>query len=312
MMRGVFFAFYTKITKLFPQCWPGNTKVFNIFSTFDGFPARSTLFSALIAHFQHLTGAHHQRVFGRVEFLLCAHYLPAHAAVKSQCPGVGVQHRKHRVLMLRQLLPGEIQHLLADAPAPGALRHKKVLHLPGLVVYADRGIRHILGIVEVADPAFLLFLLQLRQEHLRGQGIQRFLHPAPGTNAPAALRKQLCGSLHLLGGLDQPDILAPLPLGDLVDYIDGKGASDKFTEELEEAVRSARQNERWRLDYMTLEYEYRQRYLEGKEEGREEGRAEGRERTIQKLHERGESIASIADIVELNEEEVKRVISELA
>ena len=98
----------------------------------------------------------------------------------------------------------------------------------------------------------------------------------------------------------------------ILDYIDGKGASDKFTEELEEAVRSARQNERWRLDYMTLEYEYSQRYLEGKEEGREEGRAEGRERTIQKLHERGESIASIADIVELNEEEVKRVISELA
>ena len=94
----------------------------------------------------------------------------------------------------------------------------------------------------------------------------------------------------------------------ILDYIDGKGASDKFTEELEEAVCSARQNERWRLDYMTLEYEYRQRYLEGKEEGREEGRAEGRERTIQKLHERGESIASIADIVELDEEEVKRVI----
>ena len=97
----------------------------------------------------------------------------------------------------------------------------------------------------------------------------------------------------------------------ILDYIDGKGALDKFTEELEEAVCSARQNERWRLDYMTLEYEYRQRYLEGKEEGREEGRAEGRERTIQKLHERGESIASIADIVELNEEEVKRVISKL-
>ena len=97
----------------------------------------------------------------------------------------------------------------------------------------------------------------------------------------------------------------------ILDYIDGKGASDKFTEELEEAVCSARQNERWRLGYMTLEYEYRQRYLEGKEEGREEGRAEGRERTIQKLHERGESIASIADIVELNEEEVKRVISKL-
>ena len=98
----------------------------------------------------------------------------------------------------------------------------------------------------------------------------------------------------------------------ILDYIDGKGASDEYTKQLEEAVRSARQNESWRLGYMTLEYEYRQRYEEGLKEGREEGRAEGRERTIQKLHERGESIASIADIVELNEEEVKRVISELA
>ena len=95
----------------------------------------------------------------------------------------------------------------------------------------------------------------------------------------------------------------------ILDYIDGKGASDKFTEELEEAVRSARQNERWRLDYMTLEYEYRQRYLEGKEEGREEGRAEGRERTIQKLHERGESISSIADIVELKDRKSTRLNS---
>ena len=38
MMRGVFFTFYTKITKLFPQCWPGNTKVFNILSTYRRFP----------------------------------------------------------------------------------------------------------------------------------------------------------------------------------------------------------------------------------------------------------------------------------
>ena len=101
----------------------------------------------------------------------------------------------------------------------------------------------------------------------------------------------------------------------ILDYIDGKGASDKFTEELEEAVRSARQNERWRLDYMTLEYEYRQRYLEGKEEGLRKGEETGitktRERTIQKLHERGESIQFIADIVELDEEEVKRVIDAL-
>ena len=55
----------------------------------------------------------------------------------------------------------------------------------------------------------------------------------------------------------------------ILDYIDGKGASDEYTKQLEEAVRSARQNESWRLGYMTLEYEYRQRYEEGLKEGEE-------------------------------------------
>ena len=86
----------------------------------------------------------------------------------------------------------------------------------------------------------------------------------------------------------------------ILDYIDGKGASDEYTKQLEEAVRSARQNESWRLGYMTLEYEYRQRY--------EEGLKEGLKRTIRKLYERGESIASIAAFVELDEEEVKSMI----
>lgn len=94
----------------------------------------------------------------------------------------------------------------------------------------------------------------------------------------------------------------------ILDYIDGKGASDKFTEELEEAVRSARQNESWRLGYMTLEYEYRQRYEEGQKEGEETGIAKTNERFIRKLYERGESIASIAEFVELDEEAVKRII----
>ena len=110
----------------------------------------------------------------------------------------------------------------------------------------------------------------------------------------------------------------------ILDYIDGKGASDEYTKQLEEAVRSARQNESWRLEYMTLEYEYRQRYEEGLKEGKEEGLKEGKEeglkegeetgiaktneRSIRKLYERGESIASIAEFVELDEETVKRII----
>ena len=94
----------------------------------------------------------------------------------------------------------------------------------------------------------------------------------------------------------------------ILDYIDGKGASDEYTKQLEEAVRSARKNESWRLEYMTLEYEYRQRYKEGLKEGEETGIAKTNERSIRKLYERGESIASIAEFVELDEEAVKRII----
>lgn len=41
-------------------------------------------------------------------------------------------------------------------------------------------------------------------------------------------------------------------------------------------MQSVRQNEKWRLDYMTLQQEYRERYEEGKIEGKIEGRLEGK------------------------------------
>ena len=118
--------------------------------------------------------------------------------------------------------------------------------------------------------------------------------------------------LFLFCGRKKDWIKALTEMKRILDYIDGKGASDEYTKQLEEAVRSARQNESWRLGYMTLEYEYRQRYeeglKEGKKEGEETGRAKTNERSIRKLYERGESIASIAEFVELDEETVKRII----
>ena len=54
----------------------------------------------------------------------------------------------------------------------------------------------------------------------------------------------------------------------ILDYIEGKGASDTFTRELENAVQSVRQNEDWRRDYMTLQQEYQERFQEGKIEGK--------------------------------------------
>ena len=95
----------------------------------------------------------------------------------------------------------------------------------------------------------------------------------------------------------------------LLDYVDGKGVSDTFTRDLEEAVQSARQNEKWRLDYMTLQQEYRERFREGKIEGRIEGRIEGKvEILYEELH---MTVAEIAEKLVISEEEVQKIVDAL-
>ena len=103
----------------------------------------------------------------------------------------------------------------------------------------------------------------------------------------------------------------------LLDYVDGKGVSDTFTRDFEEAVQSARQNEKWRLDYMTLQQEYRERFQEGKVEGIKEGKIEGlREGKIvgkietlyEELH---MTVVEIAEKLAISEEEVQRIVDAL-
>ena len=103
----------------------------------------------------------------------------------------------------------------------------------------------------------------------------------------------------------------------LLDYVDGKGVSDTFTRDLEEAVQSARQNEKWRLDYMTLQQEYRERFQEGKVEGIKEGKIEGlREGKIvgkietlyEELH---MTVVEIAEKLAISEEEVQKIVDAL-
>ena len=53
----------------------------------------------------------------------------------------------------------------------------------------------------------------------------------------------------------------------LLNFIDGKQPEDAFTQELSEAVESAKRNEKWRLDYMTLQMAYDEKYQEGLEAG---------------------------------------------
>ena len=56
----------------------------------------------------------------------------------------------------------------------------------------------------------------------------------------------------------------------LLDYIDGQEASDEFTRELETAVNTVKGNEKWGLDYMTLEMHYRELFEQGIEQGIEQ------------------------------------------
>ncbi len=53
----------------------------------------------------------------------------------------------------------------------------------------------------------------------------------------------------------------------LLDFIDGKEPEDDFARELDEAVQSVRKNEKWRLDYMTLQMNYQEIYEQGIEQG---------------------------------------------
>lgn len=62
----------------------------------------------------------------------------------------------------------------------------------------------------------------------------------------------------------------------LLDFIDGKKPEDDFTRELNEAVQSVRKNEKWRLDYMTLQMQYQEKYEQGLEQGIEQGIERGR------------------------------------
>ena len=111
----------------------------------------------------------------------------------------------------------------------------------------------------------------------------------------------------------------------LLDYVDGKGVSDTFTRDLEEAVQSARQNEKWRLDYMTLQQEYRERFQEGKaegikegkiaglKEGKREGVKEGKivgkvETLYEELH---MTVAEIAEKLTISEEEAQKIVDAL-
>ena len=53
----------------------------------------------------------------------------------------------------------------------------------------------------------------------------------------------------------------------VLDFIDGRDASDEYTRALEKEIESVRKNEKWRLDYMTLQMKYEESIEQGMEIG---------------------------------------------
>ena len=82
---------------------------------------------------------------------------------------------------------------------------------------------------------------------------------------------------------------------DFLDYIAGGTESGALSDRLRTEVEKSKANEKWRLDYMTLEEKYREKY--------EEGKTDLLVRKVCKKLQKGKSIPQIAD--ELEEDEIR-------
>lgn len=74
----------------------------------------------------------------------------------------------------------------------------------------------------------------------------------------------------------------------LLNFVDGGEPEDDLTRELDEAVRSVRKNEKWRVDYMTLQMHYEEKFEEGMEKGMEKGMEQGKKQFVLRMLEDGE------------------------
>ena len=106
----------------------------------------------------------------------------------------------------------------------------------------------------------------------------------------------------------------------LLNFIDGRQPEDSFTQDLYKAVESAKRNEKWRHDYMTLQMAYDEKYREGLETGIQQGIERGIEQGIEQgsennrkemyrtMVDKGFSVSSIASIFSVSEESIRKLL----
>ncbi len=82
------------------------------------------------------------------------------------------------------------------------------------------------------------------------------------------------------------------------------------TRNLSEAVESAKRNEKWRLDYMTLQMAYDEKYREGLETGIQQGIERGITTSARRMLSSGKySDSEISEITGLSKEQIQALKS---
>lgn len=101
----------------------------------------------------------------------------------------------------------------------------------------------------------------------------------------------------------------------LMSYLRGEMIKrNSFIEDLDAAVKRAREKEDWKVEYMALSLKFQDAMEEGRAEGRVEGRAEMQQNIVIKLLSANQfsdkAICSIVDISEEKLEEYKKMYME--
>ena len=92
----------------------------------------------------------------------------------------------------------------------------------------------------------------------------------------------------------------------LLNFIDGRQPEDSFTQDLSKAVESAKRNEKWRHDYMTLQMAYDEKYREGLETGIQQGIERGITTSARRMLSSGKySDSDISAITGLSVEQIQ-------
>ena len=102
-------------------------------------------------------------------------------------------------------------------------------------------------------------------------------------------------------------------LEDFLQYVDGKPARSRFTQEMAQEVESVKRQDEMRREFVTLYMEYQKQRREGAAEGFERGRREGRTegrmigtmRTALKFINAGTPLKTAAKIADVSEEELR-------